>query len=63
MAFIVKTHESVEGTYRVEAESHKEAEAHFRTGHGPIINWDGVEQQDYMAFSCDVQSVVEESHE
>jgi hypothetical protein len=50
----VKTHEDVEGTYLVEADSPEEARAHFGD---PRIDWESVEQIDYMAFGCEVREV------
>lgn len=46
--FIIKTHEDVEGTYRVEAATEEEARARF-DGEGPLI--------DYMALSLDLRDI------
>lgn len=54
--FIIKTHEDVEGTYRVEAATEEEARARF-DGEGPLIDWTGVEQIDYMALSLDLRDI------
>lgn len=52
--FIVKTGELVTGTYLVEAADEQAARAKFGD---PKIDWANVEQTDYQAFSCEVQSV------
>lgn len=55
MRFTVKTWETVEGTYDVEAESAEAAQAMFGD---PKIEWsEHVSQRDYMAFSLEVRSV------
>lgn len=54
--FIITTWEDVEGLYSVEAEDRAAAEAMFGD---PRINWDQVEQLDYMAFSVEVKTVTE----
>lgn len=54
--FIVKTEESVTGTYLVEAEDEKQARERFNEDSGKL-DWDHVEQTDYMAYTCEVQSV------
>lgn len=56
MKFRVTTWEHVEGTYEVEAASPEEAKARFGD---PKIDWDNVEQIDYIAFSCEVREVEE----
>lgn len=54
--FIVKTEESVTGTYLVEAEDEKQARERFHEDSGKL-DWDHIEQTDYMAYTCEVQSV------
>jgi hypothetical protein len=54
--FVVKTHESVAGTYLVEAENAAEARAKFEQPRH-LIDWDDFDQTDYMAFALEVQSV------
>lgn len=56
--FIVRTLEYVEGVYRVRADTEEEARAKFGRVDQSLIRWeDGVEQEEYMAFDVDVQSV------
>lgn len=55
--FIVKTEEHVTGTYLVEAADEAEARSRFRDDRLPHIDWTQVEQIDYMAYTCEVQSV------
>jgi hypothetical protein len=56
--YIVKTQESVAGTYRVEAESAEDAKSKFGD---PKIDWSAVEQIDYVAFSLAIESVLPET--
>lgn len=55
--FVVTTWEQVEGTYLVTADSEDEARAKFKQQRGRMIDWDGVEQTNYMAFKVDIESV------
>jgi len=59
MKYVIKTIEEVEGTYEVEADSEQDARSAFPGpfSDGPDIDWDRVEQREYMAFSCEVRSV------
>lgn len=57
--FIVKTEELVTGTYLVEADDEQAVRAKFGD---PKIDWANVEQSDYQAFSCEVQSVTVTGH-
>lgn len=61
MRYFVKTLEEVEGTYSVEAASEEDARSAFPGpfSDGPDIDWDRVVQLEYLAFSCEVNSVKE----
>lgn len=51
----IHTRETVEGVYRVEAESEDAAKAKFERRHsGPLIDFTGVEQVEYMAYNVAV---------
>ena len=61
--FIVTTLESVEGKYRVEAETEEDARSKFGPmAGGSLIRWEGVEQTNYMAFDVAV-TVIEKNEE
>lgn len=55
--FVVITHESVEGRYLVTAESESAARAKFERTPGRQVDWEGVEQTDYMAYEVEIESV------
>lgn len=55
--FIVTTTEYVAGTYRVDAEDADEARAKFEKPRH-LIDWEDVDQTDYMAFRVEVRDVV-----
>lgn len=56
--FVVVTKERVEGRYAVTAATEQEARAKFARSPGRLINWDGVEQMDYMAYDVEVSEVL-----
>lgn len=54
--FIITTEEIAEGRYLVDAVDEDQARKKI---HGPPIDWDGVEQLDYMASIVEVEKVVQ----
>lgn len=56
--FRIRCHEDVASSYVVEADSEQQARRKLDE-RDPQIDWNGVEQEDYMAFSRAIRSVEE----
>lgn len=54
--FIIRTWETVEGTYEVTADSEEEAREKVSR---PPFDWTNVEQRSYYAFDSEIRSVTE----